>query len=181
MNSWTQECPSCTQKREYVSVLISPFCCVRLCATPWTEAHPAPLSMGFSRQEYRSALPCPPSGDLPNPERPRCSALRTSFERAQNLKPWNICTSVYWSSSRFLCSWPLWLLPTLNVILFRSEMYNFDTKKQYFTKPLLMCLFGGVLWILHVTNSPTWPGPANEVGDGKDWLLQGPLSPHFLS
>ena len=28
---------------------------------------PAPLSMGFSRQEYCSGLPCPPPGDLPNP------------------------------------------------------------------------------------------------------------------
>ena len=28
----------------------------------------APLSMGFSRQEYWSGLPCPPPGDLPNPE-----------------------------------------------------------------------------------------------------------------
>ena len=31
-------------------------------------AHQPPLSMGFSRQEYWSALPCPPPGDLPNPE-----------------------------------------------------------------------------------------------------------------
>ena len=30
-------------------------------------AHEAPLSMGFSRQEYWSALPCPPPGDLPGP------------------------------------------------------------------------------------------------------------------
>ena len=28
----------------------------------------APLSMGFSRQEYWSGLPCPPPGDLPDPE-----------------------------------------------------------------------------------------------------------------
>ena len=35
--------------------------------TPWTVAHQAPPSMGFSRQEYWSGLPCPPSGDLPNP------------------------------------------------------------------------------------------------------------------
>ena len=28
--------------------------CVRLFATPWTIAYQAPLSMGFSRQEYRS-------------------------------------------------------------------------------------------------------------------------------
>ena len=36
-------------------------------ATPWTVAPQAPLSMGFSRQEYWSGLPCPPPGDLPNP------------------------------------------------------------------------------------------------------------------
>ena len=36
-------------------------------ATPWTVVHQAPLSMGFSRQEYWSGLPCPPPGDLPNP------------------------------------------------------------------------------------------------------------------
>ena len=30
-------------------------------------AHQAPLSMGFSKQEYWSGLPCPPPGDLPNP------------------------------------------------------------------------------------------------------------------
>ena len=40
---------------------------VRLSATPWTVAHQAPLSMGFSRQEYWSGLPCPPPGDLPKP------------------------------------------------------------------------------------------------------------------
>ena len=31
-------------------------------------AHKAPLSMGFSRQEYWSGLPCPPPGDHPYPE-----------------------------------------------------------------------------------------------------------------
>jgi len=36
-------------------------------ATPWTVACQAPLAMGFSRQEYWSGLPFPPSGDLPNP------------------------------------------------------------------------------------------------------------------
>ena len=35
--------------------------------TPWTIAHQAPLSMGFSRQEYWSGLPFPSPGDLPNP------------------------------------------------------------------------------------------------------------------
>ena len=35
--------------------------------TSWTLARQASLSMGFSRQEYRSRLPCPPPGDLPDP------------------------------------------------------------------------------------------------------------------
>ena len=41
--------------------------CVQFFATPWTVACQAPLSMGFSRQEYWNGLPCPPPGDLPNP------------------------------------------------------------------------------------------------------------------
>ena len=42
---------------------------LQLCmtATLWTVAHQAPLSMGFSRQQYWSELPCPPPGDLPDP------------------------------------------------------------------------------------------------------------------
>ena len=35
--------------------------------TPWIVAHQAPLSMGFSRQEYWRGLPFPSPGDLPNP------------------------------------------------------------------------------------------------------------------
>ena len=41
--------------------------CVRLFVTPWTVAHQAPLSMGFSRQEYWSGLPFLSPRDLPNP------------------------------------------------------------------------------------------------------------------
>ena len=46
--------------------------CVWLIVTPCTVAHvtvalQAPLSMGFSRQEYWDGLPCPPPGDLPDP------------------------------------------------------------------------------------------------------------------
>ena len=50
---------------------------VRLFATPWTVAHQAPLSMGFSRQEYWSGLPFPSPGDLPNPGiEPRSPAMQ---------------------------------------------------------------------------------------------------------
>ena len=47
--------------------LHSPLSPVRLFVTPWTRARQAPLSMGFSRQEYWSGLPFPPPGDLPDP------------------------------------------------------------------------------------------------------------------
>ena len=42
------------------------FSCIRLFVTPWTIALQVPLSIGFSRKEYWSKLPCPPAGDLPN-------------------------------------------------------------------------------------------------------------------
>ena len=35
-------------------------------ATPWTVAHQAPLSIGFSKQEYWCGLPFTSAGDLPN-------------------------------------------------------------------------------------------------------------------
>ena len=47
-----------------VSCVLSRFSHVWLFATLWTVAHKAPLSVGFSRQEYWNGLPCPPSGDL---------------------------------------------------------------------------------------------------------------------
>ena len=50
-----------------LSCVLSRFSCVQLFVTLRTVAHQAPLSMGFSRQEYWSILPCPPPGDLPDP------------------------------------------------------------------------------------------------------------------
>ena len=46
---------------------------VRLFVTLWATAHQAPLSMGFSRQEYWRGLPCSPPGDLPNQDGTRVS------------------------------------------------------------------------------------------------------------
>ena len=49
---------------------------VRLFAAPWTVAYHAPLSMGFSRQEYWSGLPFPSPEDLPDPGiKPRSPSL----------------------------------------------------------------------------------------------------------
>ena len=46
--------------------VLSSFSCIQLLVILWTIVHQAPLSMGFSRQEYRNGLPCPLPGDLPH-------------------------------------------------------------------------------------------------------------------
>ena len=49
-----------------LACLLSHFGRIQLFTTLWTVARQAPLSMGFSRQEYWSGLPCPPPGDFPD-------------------------------------------------------------------------------------------------------------------
>ena len=78
-----------------LSLLVSSVCMPSsgiagtLFATPWTVARQTPLSMGLSRQEYWIGLPCPPSGDLPNPgielESPVSPALSGTIWEAQIL------------------------------------------------------------------------------------------------
>ena len=70
--------------------LLSPFSHVRLFATPWTVARQAPLSMGFSRQEYWSGLPFPSPGDLPDP----------------GIKPVSLASPVL--AGRFFTHWATW-------------------------------------------------------------------------
>ena len=70
--------------------MLSLLSCVQLFATPWTVACQAPLSMGFSRQEDWSGLPCPSPGDLPNPgiepTSPAAPALQGGFFTDEPLK-----------------------------------------------------------------------------------------------
>ena len=71
----------------------------QLFATLWTIAHQAPLSMGFSRQEYGSGLPFPPLGDLLYPgietESPMSPALQAdslplSYQGSPISHMWNL-------------------------------------------------------------------------------------------
>ena len=66
--------------------------CPTLCDPMNCIAHQAPLSIEFSRQEYRSGWPCPPPGDLPNPGiEPGSPALQAdSFQSEPPGKPWSI-------------------------------------------------------------------------------------------
>ena len=53
------------------------FSCIQLSSTLWTQV---PLSIGFPRQEYWSALPFPSPGNPPDPEmQPRSPALQADF------------------------------------------------------------------------------------------------------
>ena len=79
---------------------------VQLFATPWTVAHQAPTSMGFSRQEYWSGLLYPLPGDLPNlgikPISPVSPASQSDYLPLSHLgsptiswitpKPWQVNT-----------------------------------------------------------------------------------------
>ena len=63
--------------RGLLLLLLCRFSHVQLCATLRAAACQAPLSIGFSRQERWSGLPCPPSGDLLDPGiKPRSPALQ---------------------------------------------------------------------------------------------------------
>ena len=75
-------------RRIHVIVRINPIIMMRVCMlshallfeTPWTAAHHAPPSMGFSRQEHWSGLPCPPQGNLSDPGiKPPSPALAGRF------------------------------------------------------------------------------------------------------
>ena len=64
---WCQKFWGLLMQRMYVC-LLSHFSHVQLFTTICTVACQAPLSMEFSSQEYWSGFPCPPPGNLPNPE-----------------------------------------------------------------------------------------------------------------
>ena len=61
LNKWKGKYNDLQSERKVKSLSL-----VRLFATPWTAAHQAPPSVGFSRQEYWGGVPLPSPGDLPN-------------------------------------------------------------------------------------------------------------------
>ena len=65
----------CVCVRACVCVCVCVCCCfspARLFSTLWTVARQAPMTMGFSRQEYQSELSFPSPGDLPDPRIEPC-------------------------------------------------------------------------------------------------------------
>ena len=75
---------------------------VRLFATPRTVAHQAPLSVGFSRQDYWSGLPVPSPGDLPYPGIEHASLMSPA------LAGWFFTTSATWEPKQYNIQRLLW-------------------------------------------------------------------------
>ena len=68
---------------------------LQLCPTfcdPWAAAHQAPLSTGFSKQEYWSGLPFHSPGDLTNP------GIETASFTSSTLAGWCFTTSATWEA-----------------------------------------------------------------------------------
>ena len=75
--------------------MLSRFSHVQLFATLWTVACQAPLSVGFSRQEHWSGLPCPPPGDLPMPGMEPASLVSPAWAGGSftTSTTWDACAS----------------------------------------------------------------------------------------
>ena len=97
--------------------MLSHFSYVQLFLTLWTVVLQAPLSMGISRQEYWSGLPCTPPGDLANP------GIEPSSLKFPALPGGFFTTSTTWEALRSLiyfflifcpafiavnCTWQIW-------------------------------------------------------------------------
>ena len=115
--------PRCHPESMCCAVLTH-FSRVRLCGTPWTVAHQAPLSMGFFRQEYWGGLPFPSLGDLPDPAiKPACLLCLLHWQ-VGSLPPHT--TWVYGNSSRIcvllLCENCINIMLNWFIALFRSTI-----------------------------------------------------------
>ena len=157
--------------------MLSHFSPAQLFATPWTGAHQASLSMGFSRQEYWSGLPCPPPpGDLPHPGiepvSPSAPALAARFFTTEPLvKPF---PPPYQPGKNLgLKGFEMWLRePTL------SGCFFFLKLPPSTQPPLLLCLR------FSIVVTPSWGvgrvRNASGVFCGWDTMMFGGLCEHLI-
>ena len=128
--------PGTTSVSALWHAMVSHFSRIRLFATLWTVAHQVPLSMGFSRQEFWSGLPCPPPSsalfvvqslsplwDPMDSSTPPDSQASLSFTVSQRLLKLLSTESVMPSNHLVLCC-PLLLLPSifLSIGIFSNEL-----------------------------------------------------------
>ena len=99
---------------------LSHFSRVWLFVTPWTwtVARQAPLSMGFSGQEYWSGVPCPPPGDLPDPGIEPASPVSPALQvDSLPLSHWGSPQMLYWQYNHWA--------------LFYNKSWRFTAEKMF--------------------------------------------------
>ena len=125
--------------------VLSCFSCVRLFATPWTVARQAPLPMGFSRQEYKSGLPCPSS---------RGSSRPRDWTWVSCLSRWIL---YHWASLGSLLSH---ILSTLKSIWYLShgcaQINTFSWIKGETETGVLLSMIGEGGWLKRWTEVALW-------------------------
>ena len=110
-------CPAC---------LLSCFSRVRLFVTLWSIACQAPQSMGFSRQEYWSRLPCPPPGYLLDPGIRAASLMPPALAGGffiTSMKSWKtllLTSAEFPSPSRNMGGWCFPVLLKLDEVMWLS-------------------------------------------------------------
>ena len=134
--------------------------------TPWTVAPQAPLSMGFSRQEYLSGLPCPPPGDLPDP------GIKPTSLMSSALASRFFTTSATWEAQLQL-NFPLTLKTT--AALARYLLVWFGTLKAWSWRPLHLLT---LLYTVLVGGTVTWTRSA--VASPRPLLPSPHLACHSL-
>ena len=156
-----------------LAMLLSHFSCVRLCVTPWTAAHQAPPSMGFSRQEYWSGAPLP--------------GTSTNLRHSGTHYLYNILTltSIFWHSLAYSRTHTALILPALTHIYIPLSLNPHEQSLELHTLPCLFfigCPGGsdGKESAFYVGDPGSIPGLGRSPGKGHGNPLQYscPENPH---
>ena len=125
--------------------MLSHFSCVWLCVTPWTVAHQAPLSMGFSRQKYWSGLPCSSPGNLPNP------GIKPTCLKSPALAGRFFTTSVTWEANQgnrkeVILRWSLSSCLLDNLVIYGEEE-NLRREELWVTNKIMSAVYVMLHWV----------------------------------
>ena len=121
--------------------MLNCFSCVWIFVVTWTVAHQAPLSMGFSRQEYWSGLPCPPPRDFSQPRDRICvSCITGGF-----FTGWAMKEAPYFIRMNAKVHFHESIVPAQNdYLMLLLLLYTLDNK--YTTEAVTTVIYHQILW-----------------------------------
>ena len=132
---------------------MKPLSRVRLFTTPWTAAHQAPPSMGFSRQGYWSGLPFPSPGESSQPRSPALQVDALLSELPGNpTRPWK--------GPRKDSSLESWEHDPAGPLIRTTCLQSRERTQLYYFKPSR--LYGTALCQPEETNKEGQPGPGSQ-------------------